>query len=130
MVTTSPRVPNYFLMVFGVGLPHPPEGGFYGINGGYVLGAGVSGGDVLLLYEDLGFRGIGVVTGTQTAGEREGVHYQYLPLCHPVHWHSLDAAQKTIHELRRPLNFKGNWLQKISNTSFRAAIAGRQIDWP
>ena len=131
VTTTSGRAPNYFLVVFGVGFPeHPVEGGVYGIKGGYVEGSGVSAGDVLLLYENLGFRGIGVVTGTQTAGEGEGVYYQYFPLCHPVNWNSLDAVRKTILELRTPLIYKGNWLQKISNTSFGAAIAGRQIDWP
>lgn len=131
MVTTPKRVPNYFLVVFGIGFPeHPVEGGFYGIKGGFVEGSGVSAGDVLLLYENLGFQGIGIVTSTQNAGEGEGVYYQYFPLCHPVSWDSLDAVRRTIPELRIPLNYKGNWLQKISNTSFRAAIAGRQIDWP
>jgi len=131
MVTTARRAPNYFLVVFGIGFPeHPVEGGFYGIKSGFVLGASVSAGDVLLLYENLGFKGIGIVTSTQHAGEGEGVYYQYLPLCHPVNWNSLNAVRRTVPELRTPLNYKGNWLQPISNTSFRAAIAGRQIDWP
>ena len=54
MVTTLGRVPNYFLMVFGVGLPHPPEGGFYGINGGYILGAGVSAGESVPFWARVG----------------------------------------------------------------------------
>lgn len=130
MVTAPGRVPSYFLVVFGAGLPNPPEGGVYGIEGGYVSGSGISLGDVLLLWENLGCRGVGVVTGTQTAGQGQGVYYQYFPLCHPVDWPSLDAVRRTIPDLRTPLNYKGNWLQRISNTSFRAAIAGRQLDWP
>ena len=131
MVIRVGRVPNYFLVVFGIGFPeHPVEGGFYGIKGGFVGGSSVSAGDVLLLYENLGFRGIGIVTNTQDSGEGEGIYYQYLPLCHPVDLSSLDDVRRTIPELRIPLNYKGNWLQKISSTSFRGAIAGRQIDWP
>lgn len=131
MVTpTSALKPRYFLVVFGAGLPNPPEGGAYPFGGGYIVGSGASPGDVLLLYENLGVRGIGVVTRVEIAGPSEGVYYQYFPLCHPVDWDSLGSLRKTIPELSIPLHYKGNWLQKISNTSFRAAIAGRQIDWP
>jgi len=128
--TTPGRKPKYFLLVFGVGLPNPPKGGVYPIAGGFILGSGVSAGDVLLLWENLGFEGIGVVTDTKTAGEGQGIYYQYFPLCHPVKWSSLNAARETIPKLRTPLNFTGNWIQDIGSTSFRAAIAGRQIDWP
>ena len=129
VITTSTHKPNYFLLVFGVGLPNPPEGGVYPMTKkGYI--SDVSAGDVLLLWESLGFQGIGVVTSTETGAEKETINYQYFPLCHPVDWDSLDAAQKTIPELRKPLNFIGNFVQRISNASFRAAIAGRQIDWP
>ena len=131
MITTSGRKPNYFLVVFGEDPYKPPvEGGVYPHDKGYIGGSGVSAGDILLLYQNLGARGIGVVTGTETGGEQELIRYQYLPLCHPVNWDSLDTLRSTISELRTPLQYRGNWLQKISNTSFRAAIAGRQIDWP
>jgi hypothetical protein len=133
MVTaTSMRKPNYFLVVFGAGRPYPPEGGVYPLpgGGGYITREGVSVGDVLLLWESLGFAGVGVVTRTETVGEGEGIYYQYFPLCHPVHWRSLDAARKTIPKLRTPLNRPVNFIQKICSTCFRAAIAGRQIDWP
>jgi hypothetical protein len=133
ITTTAGRAPNYFLVVCGGNVSLPPvEGGVWGGRRvkGFISGSGVLAGDVLLLYQNLGFRGIGIVTRPETGGEEEFIDYQYLPLCHPVRWNSLDDLRKTIPELRTPLVFKGNFLQKISTTSFRAAIAGRQIDWP
>jgi len=132
VTTTSGRVPNYFLVVCGENVPLSPEGGVWGGHRakGYISGSGVSTGDVLLLYQNLGFGGIGVVTRTELGGEKEFMQYQYFPLCHLVGWDSQDDLKKMIPELKTPLNFKGNWIQPIRSTSFRAAIAGRQIDWP
>ena len=131
VTTTSGRSPNYFLVVFGDDPSKPSvSGGIYPHYEGYIGGSRVAAGDVLLLYENLGCRGVGVVTGIEIGGTREVINYQYFPLCHPVNWDSLDALRSTIPGLRTPLNYKGNLLQGINGTSFRAAIAGRQIDWP
>lgn len=134
VTTTSGHKPNYFLAVFAADPSKPPaEGGVYPLLKGDVDSSGIRAGGVLLLYEaPLSFHGIGVVTGTKTS-DQEGlidINYQYFPLCHPVHWNSLYALRKTIPELRTPLSSSRKLLQPISNTSFRAAIAGRQIDWP
>jgi len=115
---------------------HPVEGGIYPHRKGFVSSAGIGAGDVMLLYcceyypgHDKEAPGLGVVTSTQTGGEEEVIYYQYLPLSHPVDWDTITAR---IPELKGNTNFSlaGNWLRKISNNSFRAAIAGRQIDWP
>ena len=130
---TSGHKPEYFLVVCGNDPSLPPlENGVWGGSRakGFVAGSGMSIGDVLLLLQDLGVTGIGVVTGINTIRQGDFIYYQYLPFCHPVNWDSQKAILGTIPQLRTPLNYKGNWLQKISNTSFRAAIAGRQIDWP
>jgi len=130
---TSGHKPEYFLVVCGNDPSLPPLGG--GVWGGsrakgFVAGSDMSTGDVLALLQDLGVTGIGVVTGTKTGGQGDFIYYQYLPLCHPVSWDSQKAILETIPQLRTPLNFKGNWIQNIGNRSFRAVIAGRQIDWP
>jgi hypothetical protein len=90
----------------------------------------MSAGDILLLLQDLGVTGIGVVTDIDTGEKGDFIYYQYLPLCHPVNWASQEAIQGTIPQLTTPLNWKGNWIQNIGNRFFRAVIAGRQIDWP
>jgi len=134
VTTTSGRKPNYFLAVFGADPSQPPaDGGVYPLLKGDVHNSGIRAGDVLLLYEaPRSFHSIGVVTGTRTSDQAGlvDINYQYFPLCHPVQWNSLDALRKTIPELRTPLSYSRNLLQPISNTAFRAAIAGRQIDWP
>jgi hypothetical protein len=125
------RKPDYFFVVFREDPSKPPvEGGVYSHRKGFIGGSNVSVGDILLLFQNLGATGIGVVIDTEIGGEKEYIYYQYFPLCHPLAWGSLDALRNTIPELRTPLNWMGNWLQNISSTSFRAAIAGRQIDWP
>jgi len=131
MVTTaSARKPNYFLVVFGVGLPNPPTGGVYGIHRkGFIKGR-VFAGDVLLLYENLGAAGIGVVTSTETSEEGEVIRYQYFPFCHPLSWASQDSLRRAIPGLKIPLNYIGNWVQDLTTNSFKAVVAGRQIDWP
>jgi hypothetical protein len=131
MVTaTSIRKPNYFLVVFGVRLPDPPTGGVYGIHRkGYIKGR-VFAGDVLLLYENLGAPGIGVVTSTETSEQGETIRYQYFPFCHPLTWVSQGSLQHAIPGLKVPLNYIGNWVQDLTTNSFRSAVAGRQIDWP
>jgi hypothetical protein len=130
---TSGHRPEYFLVVCGDdhSLP-PPENGVWGGSRakGYVAGSGISTGDVLLLLQGLEVEGIGLVTGTNTGEEGDLIYYQYLPLCHPVTWGSQDALVGTIPQLSRPLFWKGNWIQKIGNRTFRGVIAGRQIDWP
>ena len=131
MIQSSGRKPNYFFVVFGEDLSKPPvQGGVYPHDKGYIGGSGVSAGDIMLLYQNLGTRGVGAVTSTETSGKQDLIRYQYLPLCHPVNWDSLDDLQSQIPGLHKPLAWKGNWLQKINDTHFRAAIAGRQIDWP
>ena len=134
VATTSGRKPNYCFAVFGADPSQPPvDGGVYPLLRGDVVKSGITAGDVLLLYEaPLSFQGIGVVTGTKSSDQKGqiDINYQYFPLCHPVHWSSQDALLKTIPELRTPLGYSRNLLQPISNTSFRAAIAGRQVDWP
>ena len=131
MVTASARKPNYFFVVFGEDPSKGPiEGGLYTRKKGHIGGSGVSEGDVLLLYKNLGCEGIGVVTGIQTGKEPEFIRYQYFPLCHPVAWYSRDSIGEMIPGLHLVFNSVGNWLQKINSNSFRAVIAGRQIDWP
>jgi hypothetical protein len=131
MVTaTSIRKHNYFLVVFGVGLPNPPTGEVYGIHRkGYIIGR-VFAGDVLLLYENLGALGIGVVTSTETSKQGEIIRYRYFPFCHALTWASQRSLQRSIPELKIPLNYIGNWVQDLTTSSFRSTVAGRQIDWP
>ncbi len=130
--------PNYFFSVFGNAHQdaHPVEGGIYGHDINYVHGSGIKPGDVMLLYccgiysgHSDEIPGIGIVTGIV----EEGIQYQYLSLCHPIHvdWGIMAGR---IPELESPgtrmWHFKGNFLRQISSSSFRATIAGRQIDWP
>ena len=138
VTTTSGRKPKYFFLAFGKrhAKAHPIEGGIYPHRKGYVSSSGIGVGDVMLLYccdyypgHEKEAPGVGVVTSTQTGGEQETIYYQYFPLCHPV---DLDTITASIPELKGNMDFRlaGNWLRVISNNSFRAAIAGRQIDWP
>jgi hypothetical protein len=132
------RTPNYFFVVFGRAhcATHPVEGGVYGHDANFISGSGIVAGDVMLLYccgtypgHNDEVPGLGIVTSIIT----EGIQYQYFPLCHPipVDW---DTMKVTIPELsplgNRNWTLKGNFLRKISSSSFRAAIVGRQVDWP
>lgn len=131
MSATSGRKPNYYLIVFGDD-PNKPaiEGGIYPHDKGYIGGAGVSLGDILLPYQNLTINGIGVVTEVKTGEQHEFIQYQYLPLSQSLHWNTFNDLRKSIPELNGPLAWRGNWLQKINVSSFRVAIAGRRIDWP
>jgi hypothetical protein len=76
--------------------------------------------------------GIGVVirfTQNEKVARLTDIHYQYFPLYPPLHLHTIKAS---IPELKNKLNFSlaGNLLRKLDTNSFRAAIAGRQIEWP
>ena len=126
------RKPNYYLVVFSekYSVEHPLDGGVYPHHKGFIDGSGVSIGDVLLLFQDLGAPGVGMVIETQTGGEAEEIDYQFFALDPPVAWGSLDSLRSAIPELRVPLNWRGNWLQKISIASFQRAIGGAQIRWP
>jgi len=112
------------------------EGGVYGHDANFVTSSRIAVGDVMLLYcchncpgHDSEFPGIGIVTSIN----HDGIHYQYFPLCHPIpmDW---DTMKVNIPELaprgNRVWGWKGNFLRKISSSSFRATIAGRQVDWP
>jgi hypothetical protein len=138
VTTTSGGKPKYFFSAFGEphAKKHPVEGGIYPHRKGFVSSLGIVAGDVMLLYcceyylgHDKEAPGIGIVTGTQIGSEEETIYYQYFPLCHPVGWDTITAC---IPELKGNTNFSlaGNWLRAISSSSYRAAIAGRQIDWP
>jgi hypothetical protein len=126
------RTPQYFFVVFGdiYYREHPVDGGVYGLEEGYVRGAGVSAGDVMLLYCTGNYPehpweapGLGIVTGVETGT----ICYRYLPLDKAV---SLDTLRKTVPELhKRMFNQRGNWLFQIDVKSFRGATTGRQIDW-
>jgi hypothetical protein len=126
------RKSNYFLVIFGekYDAEHPVNRGVYPHRKGHVSGAGVAVGDVLLLVQDLEAPGIGVVVDVDTGGEPEVIYYQFFPCDPPVIWGSLDALRSAIPSLRDPLNYIGNWLQKIDSGLFRKAIAGAQIKWP
>lgn len=142
MVTaTSARMPNYFLVAFGGphATAHPVDGGSYPLPKSYISNSGISPGDVLLLYctgtypgHYMDVPGIGVVTRVETGGVQENIYYQYFPLCHPIFWGDVSNMIATIPELKDNTNFglTGNQLRAIGNQSFRAAIAGRQVDWP
>jgi len=130
------HMPNYFFAVFGEArrATYPIEGGVYHHDPNFVTSSGIAIGDVILLYccgtyvgHYQEVPGLGVVTSIET----DGIHYQYFPLCHPVSW---NVVQASIPELQKPGNIifslKGNLLRKISSSSFRATIAGRQVDWP
>lgn len=130
---TSGHKPEYFLVVCGnnPSLPSLESGVWGGSRAkGFVAGSGISAGDILLLLQDLGVKGIGVVTDIDTGGQEDVIYYQYLPLSHPVTWASQNALVGTIPQLSTPLVYKGNWIQRIGNRSFREVIAGRHIDWP
>lgn len=143
------RIPNYFFVVFGAAYSqnHPVDGGVYGHDPNFLFSSGIMAGDVMLLYCTKNYPGhrseipgIGVVTdvkkegfGIMTNAKNHGIIYQYFPLCHPVNvdWNTMTLV---IKEMAPPGNrnwsLKGNWLRKISSNSFRATIAGRQINWP
>jgi hypothetical protein len=130
------RRPRYFSVVFGREHceAHPVEGGIYGHDPNFVSSSGIGAGDVLLLYccgtyprHAQQVPGFGVVTGI----ESDGIHYQYFPICHPVSW-SIVQASIPAYQKAGNINWtlKGNFLREIGSSSFRAVIAGRQVDWP
>lgn len=125
------RIPNYFFVVFGpaYAAKHPINGGVYPHHKGFIGSSGVSAGDVLLLYQNLGVPGIGVVMGTETGGVAEEIYYQFFPVDSPASWGSLDSLRSTVPGLRVPLHYIGNWLQNITKAEFRRALTGTQIDW-
>lgn len=136
MVRRIRRKPRYFFAVFGDPSTGKPgvEDGYYPHKAGFIPNLNMIAGDVVLLFCAKRYLahpkeapGIGVVTGTETSGEGEEFDYQYLPLDSPVDW---DTIRASIPGLRFPLYYIGNWLQEISNTSFRRALASRQINWP
>ena len=142
MVTgTSGRKPNYFLVAFGqlYASQNPVQGSVYPHLKQFVKNSGIGTGDVMILYCCGGYPGhgqeapgVGVVTRLTDNKADAGltnIHYQHFPLCCPVDWNTIKTS---IPELKYKTNFSlvGNMLRKISNNSFRAAIAGRQIDWP
>lgn len=133
------RKPKYFFAVFGEEhwKNHPVYGGVYGHDPNFVASSGIAAGDMVLLYclgnapeHQNEIPAIGIVTSIKT---EVGFNYQYLPLCHPipVDW---DTMKINIPELEpqgnRIFTWKGNFLRQIASSSFRATIAGRQIDWP
>ncbi len=130
------RKPDYFFVVFGGAhySTYPVDGGVYGHDANYVTSSGITVGDVMLLYccgtypsHYQEIPGLGVVTSI----ENDGIHYQYFPICHPIDW---EIAKVNIPDLQNLGNtnwtLKGNWLREISSSSFRATMAGRQVDWP
>ncbi len=128
--------PNYFFVLFGkkYAPTRPVEGGVYPLSNRYVSREGVTTGDVMLLYcagdypgHDKEAPGVGIVICTETGGAEEVIYYQYFPLDKAV---PLGTIRATIPGLRPRLDWIRNCVQKISNADFRAALAGRQIDWP
>jgi len=130
------RKPNYFFVVFGEAHrdTYPVDGGVYSHDANYITSSGITLGDVILLYccgnypkHNQEIPGLGIVTSIET----DGIHYQYLPFCHPVSWSAFQPSVPDLQELGK-INWtlKGNWLRKISSISFRTTIGGRQIDWP
>jgi len=130
------RPPNYFFAVFGEAhqATSPVDGGVYCHDANFVRGVGIAKGDVMVLYccgtyvgYDQEVPGIGVVTDIET----DGIHYQYFPLSNPVRWRIVQAAVPDFQEPAKiNWSLKGNWLRKISSSSFRVATVGGQIDWP
>jgi len=135
------RKPNYFFVAFGAKYAgvNPVEGQAYPHLTHFVVNSGIVAGDVMILYccggypgHDQQAPGIGVVTGlarNEDDARLTNIYYQFLPLCQPLHLHAIKAG---IPELKDKLNFSlgGNLLRQIGSNSFRAVIAGRQIDWP
>lgn len=134
------RVPNYFIAVFGDThrATYPVEGGVYGHDANYVTSSRITPGDVILLYccgtytgHDNEIPGFGILTSIRNNGD--GFNYQYLPFCQPINvdWNTMKL---NMPELAPPGNriwhYKGNFLRQISSSSFRATVAGRQVDWP
>ena len=122
------RKPDYFLVVFGEGHSdkYPLDGGVYPHDKGYISAVA---GDVLLLYQNLGAPGVGVVIDVDIRDEPGVIYYQFFRLDRAAAWDSVHTLRSVISELRVPLNWKGNWIQKISNTSFQKALGGAQIKW-
>ncbi|MFA5375228.1 MAG: hypothetical protein WC455_05665 [Dehalococcoidia bacterium] len=127
--------PKYFFLAFGESYAgkHSVDGGVYPHRKGFVGSSEISAGDVMLLYccadypeYDQEAPGIGVVTSIDTI--QDIIYYQYFPLDNPIDW---DIIKASIPELKGNTNFSltGNWLREISNKSFRAAMANRQISW-
>jgi hypothetical protein len=133
------RRPNYFLVAFGRlhADTDPVDGGVYPHLTDLVTSSGIQAGDVMILYCTAGYPGhdkeapaIGMVTGltqNQTDPNLTDIHYQYLPLSHPIPLHHVRAS---IPNLRTMFIAAKHLLQDIGPISFRAAVAGRQIDWP
>lgn len=143
MVTrTLGHKPNYFLVAFGqrYASQNPVHGSVYPHLKQYVKNSGIEAGDVMILYCCGGYPGhqqeapgVGVVTrltDNQHNARLTNIHYQYFPLCQPVDWDTIKASIPELDKKKRNFNLIGNILRRISDNSFRTAIAGRQIDWP
>jgi hypothetical protein len=139
---TRGRKPNYFFVAFGAKYAgvNPVEGPIYPHQNGYVSNSGIQSGDVMILYccggypgHDQEAPGIGVVTRlTQNKNDAQltNIHYQYFPLSCPVDWNTISTSILELAGKKRNFSLAGNILRKISNNSFRSAIAGQQINWP
>lgn len=113
MVTTmSERKPNYFFVVFGDDPSKPPvEGGVYPRKEGYIGGSGVSAGDVLLLYENLGCQGIGVATSIETGGTQE-LSLPVFPALSPTELGLLGRSSEYDTWVACPFKLEGKFVTK------------------
>lgn len=143
MVTRTPgRKPNYFFVAFGekYASQNPVQGPVYPHLKGFVKKSGIEAGDVMILYCCGGYPGhyqeapgVGVVTeltDNEDDVRLSNIHYQYFPLYCPVDWDTIKTSIQELAGKKKNFSLAGNLLRKISNNSFRAAIAGQQIDWP
>jgi len=140
MLTGTPgRNQNYFLAAFGAphAGTHPVHGGVYPLLATVVTNSEIQPGDVMILYCCGGYPGhdreapaLGVVTklvGNSHDSRLTDIHYQYFPFCHPIPLYALKAS---IPGLKTNFSLPAYQLQSIPRNAFRAAVAGRQIDWP
>lgn len=142
MTGTQGRRPDYFFVAFGAKYAgvNPVEGPIYPHLTGYVRNSGIRAGDVMILYccggypgHDQEAPGIGVVTElaqNEDDVKLTNIHYQYFPLTSPVGWNTISTSVLELAGKKTNFSLAGNILRKISNNSFRSAIAGQRIDWP
>ncbi len=141
-INTDPRAvwqkPKYFFVAFGEPDEYRPrvESRRYPHEKGYISNRYMKPGDVALLYCTEKYveyckqaPGIGIITGTETGGEKEEFYYQYFPFTDPVEW---ETIQENIFELKDCTRFewRGNWLREISSASFRKVLDNVTINWP
>ena len=122
------RTPNYYLVAFsGSNINYPIDHGVYPYPKQY--GKNVKTGDMLLLYQELGVRGIGIVIDVFADEKTETIDYQFFRIDPDRTWLDQTDVAGFFPELKFGLYLYPNWIQPINKSSFQKALDNRQINW-